>query len=100
MTNDFKNLVPTEVQPLKCYATIIQHYDNLTKQENILDIKDQFPVLLVQIEDGIKDFNEEISCTSLLKDTKEKGQYSWDSVIMEFSYIKRCRYQDFSNVDL
>ena len=100
MTNDFKNLVPIELQSLKCYATIIQNYNTLTKQENICDIKDQFPVLLVQIEDGIKDFNEEISCSSLLKDFKEKDQISCDSVFKEYSNIKRFRYQDFSNIDL
>ncbi len=94
MTNDMKKLVPFEEYPKLC-ATVIQHYENLTSQESIMDIKDQFPVLLNQLEDGIKDFNVEILHTSFSKIFKEKCKSSWDSLFKEYCGIMRCRYQNF-----
>ena len=89
-----KKLVAHEVNSKLC-VTIIQHYENLTSQESILDIKDQFPVLLNQLEHGIKDFNEEILRTSFSKIFKEKCESSWDSLFKEYSGFMRCRYQNF-----
>ncbi len=94
MTNDMKKLVPFEEYPKLC-ATVIQHYEYLTKQESIMDIKDQFPVLLNQLEDGIKNFNVEILRTSFLKIFKEKCESSWDSWFKEYCGIMRCRCLNF-----
>ncbi len=94
MTNDMKKLIPYEEYPELC-ATIIQHYENLTSQESILDIKDQFPVLLNQLENGCHDFIEDILHTSFSKIFKEKCESSWDSWFKHYCGIMRCRYQNF-----
>ena len=94
MTNDFKNLMSNEENSMKCCTTVIQHYENLTKQESILDIKDKFPILLNQLEEGLTDYSEEALCTSFKKVFKEKCQNSWDPLYVEYFRIKRLRYKD------
>ena len=83
-----------EDNSMKCFTTVIQHYENLTKQESILDIKDKFPVLLKQLEEGMTDFSEEALYTRFKKVFKEKCQNSWDPLYVEYFRIKRLRYKD------
>ena len=90
-TNDFKRFVSNGEQSMK-FCVSIEHYENLTKQESILDIKNQFPVLLIQLEDDMKDFNNEILCIRFAKIFNEKCQNNLDPLYEEYCKIKRCRY--------
>ena len=92
VTKHFTNFVANEEQYMK-FCVSIEHHENLTKQESILEISNQFPVLLNQLEDSMKDFNEENLCMSFAKFFKEKCQNNWDPLYVGYCKIKRCRYQ-------